>query len=86
MSTNATINYEGHGTRFNATVLPAELRSGIEKQKKDHAASVAANIEYKRVPKGTRKLKHQLPEEETYNEDGEKVFKKSKTVTTRKDR
>lgn len=80
---NATVPYAGTRRSVNATCNAPELQAGIAKQKADYAKTVFSHAEYRRVPKGERKLKHQLPLEEEYTESGDVTLSRPATETTR---
>src|SRR6478609_3215399 len=63
---SCSVPYGGVRRSVNCTVNPAELQRGIAEQKAAYAKTVAEHAEFRRVPKGERKLKHQLPQEESY--------------------
>lgn len=79
----ATVPYEGSRRTINATVNPAELQRGIAKQKAEVAKVIQSNQEYKRVPKGERVVKHKLPPEESYLDNGETKVSRPSTTTRR---
>lgn len=79
----ATVPYEGSRRTINATVNPAELQRGIAKQKAEFAKTIQANPEYSRVRRGQRVVKHKLPPEESYLEDGEIKVSRPSTTTRR---
>ncbi|MDK2744315.1 MAG: hypothetical protein NDI90_15515 [Nitrospira sp. BO4] len=80
---NSTVPYGGGRRVVNATVNPAELQRGIAKQKSDFAKMVSQHQEFKRVKKGKRVVKHRLPVEEEYAENGDVILKRKSTATTR---
>ncbi|MBX3301589.1 MAG: hypothetical protein KF693_05175 [Nitrospira sp.] len=82
---NATVPYPGTRRLVNVTVNAPELQEGIRKQKEAFARTIQANQEYRRVPKGQRALKHKLPLQEEYLEDGDIKVTRPSTVTTRKE-
>lgn len=80
----ANVNYGGQRGAVDCTVHPAERQQAIREERKAIADQVASNVEYRRVPKGERKLKHNLTEK--IYKDGQTETVKSTTTTKRKDR
>ena len=81
----ATIPYGGARRSVNCTVNAPELQRGISEQKASFAKRIQDHQEYKRVPKGERRLKHTLPMEEEYLEDGDVKLSRPSTETTRRE-